>query len=387
MNCLVVYGSHPALARAELVSVSGRRGWGLKFVESWGRVDLVSVDRLPQADLSLLGGTYKVGEYLGEGKEQDLAERLALILCRLGKEKLDFGVSFFSPFRLKQSDVSAILRRVKKILRAQGIKASYVLSRDGDFEISSVVVKKRNLREMIVVGREEKTVVLGATTWVQDFTDWNKRDYGRPKVAAKLGMLPPKVARMMVNVGLSASGQRRELVVLDPFCGVGTIAAEALILGCRVIASDIAGDQVERTRENLLWLKQNYEIAFLPKLLVADGRKISLAVLPKSVDAIVTEPYLGVNSTSSGFNQGIRSELLDLYLDCLGDWKKVLAAEGKVVIALPSFVISRGREDATVVESVIDKAGQMGYSFSSRPLPYFRPQARVRRNICIFRLD
>ena len=35
---------------------------------------------------------------------------------------------------------------------------------------------------------------------MQDFEQWGARDYGRPSRDAVRGMLPPKLARMMVNL-------------------------------------------------------------------------------------------------------------------------------------------------------------------------------------------
>ena len=210
-------------------------------------------------------------------------------------------------------------------------------------------------------GRAAKTV------WVQDFEDWNKRDYGRPVVDAHTGMLPPKVARMMINVALSGKREEKS-VILDPFCGVGTILAEALILGANVIGSDINQRQIEKTQKNLEWFKNNYKLLIINyKLFCSDARKISTKI--QNVDAIVTEPYLGPDRI-----------LENLYLTCFEDWKKVLKPGRKVVIVLPSF----GSDDS-LVKKVIDKVTAIGYILEAGPFSYFRPQAMVKRNICVFK--
>jgi tRNA (guanine10-N2)-dimethyltransferase len=162
-------------------------------------------------------------------------------------------------------------------------------------------------------------------------------------------MLPPKVARMMVNIAGIGT-------ILDPFCGVGTILAEAFTVGDKIIGADINPKQIEKTRKNLDWLGAKYQ------LFISDARKISQELPPNSLDAIVTEPYLGPDE---------HQKLEKLYQDSLADWKKILKPGGKVVIALPFAV---------------DKAKIMGYSLSAGPFPYFRPQAKIKRNIYVWHI-
>ena len=86
---------------------------------------------------------------------------------------------------------------------------------------------------------------------MQDIESYTKRDRERPKRDAKVGMLPPKLAQIIINL---AAGQlpeeklqnicdiplgepipRRLLgqTVLDPFCGTGVILQEASADGLR----------------------------------------------------------------------------------------------------------------------------------------------------------
>jgi len=123
------------------------------------------------------------------------------------------------------------------------------------------------------------------------------------------------------------------------------------------VATTVAGnhEQDPQTRKNLIWLGKNAE------LFAHDATRISEKV--KGVDAIVTEPDLGP-----------RIDLEKLYINCFNDWRKVLKPEGLVVIALP------------FVKNVLDKAQSMGYTLVGGPYLYARPQAIIKRNICIFRL-
>jgi tRNA G10 N-methylase Trm11 len=322
---LIILGNSPELARAELKSL-------LRFKELLYQPPVLAVETDEEIPFGRLGGIVKVGEVITEG-----------IVAHLKKvPRADFGVSAYHQ-RLPD------LRLIKQELAESGIKSRFVLPREGT-ELSSVVVKKQKLTEFLLAGE-----FMARTIWVQDFEEWNRRDYGRPQVSAHIGMLPLKVARMMINI----SGGK---VILDPFCGVGTIVSEAAVLGLEAIGCDIDGAQVEKTKRNLGWLGKE------AKVFLADARKTSEKLLPGSVDAIVTEPYLGPD-------KGLES----LYQACLIDWRKVLRPSGKVVIALPSFGL-----DQTLVTNTIDKAVAMGYSLDQGPYSYFRPQAKVKRNICVF---
>lgn len=170
--------------------------------------------------------------------------------------------------------------------------------------------------------------------------------------------------------------------MLDPFCGVGTIIAEGLMVGAKVIGSDGDPLQVQRTQKNLDWLANEYSVSSSKfKVFKEDARMVSTKVPAGSIDAIVTEPDLGPNVpyTRTPADR-VNARLQELYLACLQDWQKVLTPGGRIVMVLPS---QEGQNSS--VNSVIDKAKIMGYSLVAGAFPYFRPQAIVRRNICIFK--
>lgn len=303
---------------------------------------LISTDEAIPYDL--IGGTVKAGEVI----ETTISDYLK----NLGKDSVDFGISVYG-------GKGPNPKEIKEELKESGIKSRFVLPTQGS-QLSSVVVKKQKLEEFMFF---DGTVA--HTVWVQDFESWNQRDYGRPAVEAHIGMLPPKVARMMVN--LSGGGK-----ILDPFCGVGTILMEALVTGHQVVGNDNNPQQVERTKKNLAWLGKTAEV------MVADARQISEKLAPGTVDAVVTEPDLGPN-TGNKILPAIEKKLEDLYLASLEDWKKVLKRGGKVVIALPGF-----GADITFVKNLIDKIQSIGYILTAGPFLYSREQAKVKRNICIF---
>jgi len=350
---LFILGNAPELAEEELWSVLATR-------------------EITPETLNLLGGTVKVAEIF----DVPIADKL--IEGKNSNERVTFGLS---------GDTNIHdAKEVKDNLENLGFKARFVLPKFGENELSSVVVTKQMIEEVYLLPE-----LTAKTFWVQDFEDWGKRDYGRPAFDPHIGMIPPKVARMMVNIALSGKRQEESCVILDPFCGVGTILAEGLMVRAKVIGSDIDSRQVERTKKNLEWLADGYQVSSIKyQVSQTDARQVSKKIAPQSIDAIVTEPDLGPAKINNYQLPIINKNLLDLYCACLEDWKKILKSNGKVVMAVPSFVISENslpiRVDSDFMKILIDKAKIMGYSLISGPFAYFRPQAVVRRNICIFRL-
>lgn len=324
---------------------------------------------VPKELIKRLGGTVKIA--LVKGIVHTLSLEEILPYLQTNEKQLTFGISLYG--NAVKVDAS-LLRGIKEALGAQGIGARYVSSREGN-TLSSVVVAKQHVRELIIVGATGGYIV-GETAAVQDFEEWGERDRGRPFADPKAGMLPPKVARMAVNIAGGGG------TLLDPFCGMGTILAEALLAGWQVIGSDRSEEAAEKARKNLEWLtggnpvkKQGSTLKRF-QLIQSDATHISEHIPAQSVDAIVTEPYLGPETIEPRRIKDIIKGLEKLYIGCLRDWLRVLRSGGKIVIALPEYAI-KGK--TFVVKSVIDRCETLGYTVSLGPLPYSRPQAMVRR--------
>jgi tRNA G10 N-methylase Trm11 len=278
---------------------------------------------------------------------------------------------------------------MKEILATYGISGRFVMSKDD--ELSSVTVAREHIRELVLVQTNGSWIV-GKTLAVQQFAQWAQRDYGRPFSDPKSGMLPPKVARMAVNIALGQHASGR--VLYDPFCGMGTILAEALMRGATVLGSDQASDAVSKTKANLDWLVARTPSASYrsENIFVSDATHASTVVAPNSVDAIVTEPFMGssgiAQSLIQGDNRDIAKHVKDtirglekLYIGCFKDWLPILKDGGKVVIALPVYAV---KQREFFVKKVIDTLGVLGYTTVAGPIEYSRPQAVVRRRFFVF---
>ena len=215
------------------------------------------------------------------------------------------------------------------------------------------------------------------TQAVTDSKTWQKLDRSRT-VDAKSGILPPKVARMMLN--LVQITQTDSLTILDPFCGTGGILTQALILRNNCIGIDNDLKAIAISKFNL----ENINTENQYSLIHGDSTKIgSDKLTPSSIDAIVTEGYLGPSHPVSQEEfPDLLKQLADLHLKALHNLQPYLKPNAQVVIALPKY-----NHPASVksLSNLIDTCENRGYTRLAGPLLYSQPSARVKRAIYILK--
>ncbi len=187
----------------------------------------------------------------------------------------------------------------------------------------------------IILAADGGRIIIGRTLAVQAFKDLSKRDYGRPARDDASGMIPPKLAQIMLNL---AGVSKNSGLVLDPFCGSGTILQEALLLGAQEVSgTDISPKAISDTKENLAWLRAKYSLEGVKiDVFLKNATKLSQSFKPKSVAAVVSEPYLG---PQRGWHdlKVVKKELEELYSLALKEFSKILQEKGRVVMVWPSF--------------------------------------------------
>lgn len=127
--------------------------------------------------------------------------------------------------------------------------------------------------------------------------------------------MSPKLARCMVNLARAKPGS----LVLDPFCGAGSILLEAGHMGCRVLGSDVKAVMVRGSLSNL----EYFRIPFAG-LIVGDARRLPF----KAVDCIVSDPPYGRASSTLGLSTK------ELVSDFLSNVMDVLPKGGYVSLSL-----------------------------------------------------
>ena len=234
-----------------------------------------------------------------------------------------------------------------------------------NYGLSPLIILKEKVTEFLVDSSKSK---LYQTIWVHNFEHWIKKDREMPFFNARAGMLPPKIARSMVNL-IPGSGVGKTLV--DPFCGSGRVLVEAAEMGYKVIGLDIVSDQVEDTKANLRHLNLSGEVH------LQDATHLSEIV--KDIDAIVTEPFLGKPNLRPDKSEFAAVGLQKLYLGCLKDWYKSLKMGGFIVMVFP---ILTGVKKDFHTSKIIDSVKKLGYNSLAQTI-YSRPDAGIKREIII----
>ena len=331
MNYFFILGSHPALSLTELaVKLSGRWQVVNDNLALASQVAELSADLL-----EYLGGTIKFGRVIGqfnqlnEAAAQVIAKQL-LAVAQADK-KICFGLSNYDRQPLSR-DLGI---QIKRFIQDTGRSARWVISSAA--ALSSVVVEQNHLLTSggeVVLWRQDNCWQWGVTVAVQPFKSLSARDYGRPARDDQSGMLPPKLAQIMLNLAGFEQGDS----VLDPFCGSGTILQEAALMKAgRIIGLDNSGVAVANSQINWQWLANRWPIEIDPEISLADARQASVQLANQRIKRIVTEPYLVPQRGRRNF-MVIAQELNQLYSQALVDWQKIIAPGGRVVMIWPVFI-------------------------------------------------
>jgi len=286
-----------------------------------------------------LGGTIKIGviRKIIKNNEQELLNSVKSVAIdkqsQGGGGKFNFGFSDYGQRKFNKKDLGL---KLKKYFTEQKISSRLVVSQETT--LSSVVITQNKLvgRGLEIILVESGTqILIGETLAVQPFKDLSRRDYGRPARDDLSGMLPPKLAQIMINL---AQVSKLDDLIIDPFCGSGTILSEAMLRGYRnLVGSDISAQAIENTKKNISWIRDLYQIKNVNlKLLVKNMVDLSKFVKTNSVSAIITEPYLGPQRGLIEFKIVIKN-LEELYGLALQEFHKILKKGGRVIMVWPLF--------------------------------------------------
>ncbi|HJP81859.1 MAG TPA: methyltransferase domain-containing protein, partial [Candidatus Saccharimonadales bacterium] len=153
-----------------------------------------------------------------------------------------------------------------------------------------------NKVELLIARSRSGRVIVAESIGAQNITAYAKRDQGRPKRDAFVGMLPPKLAQMMLNMALADTNRPTDEAIdsapriLDPFCGTGVVLQEASLMGYRVYGTDLADKMIDYSEANLAWLET---ITRRPVNRTLHQGDATTTAWEPPVDAIVCESYLG----------------------------------------------------------------------------------------------
>lgn len=375
-------GNTPDLSRRELFSLFP----SIDFIDVLPHIIAADIpDETPDHLIAILGGTVKIFEEIEtvESIEPEELENKIFTLLERQDGKITFGIAELGRDHLPPFSIRAI----KSKLAAERRSVRYLEdSRQG--LSAAILIHKKNITEYAIIQGQQGTTI-AKTAAAQNIDEWSKIDRQKPYADRKKGMLPPKVARMMVNISLGPKvldDLDTSITVYDPFCGSGTVLMEALLMSVKhVIGSDQDQEAVKGTQDNIAWMLPQYEIT--PKIHVFqhDVTRPIQQLPAHSVSHIVTEPFLGKPSPRPTQLENIFRGLERLYVGAFKQWTHVLQDNAVITIIFPRTEAElANRTRIFSLEGIIDKLEKIGYTTQSEPILYYRPQAVIQREIHTF---
>ena len=261
---VLILGRQPELGLAEIESLLGHQS-----VMPCGMQAALLVPHASDIHFSRLGGSTRICEVLAivptTVPEQAIHLAIPLldkIVNSLPEGKLRLGLSYIgkgvNPRLLNYSGLS-----IKKTIKASG--RSIRLIPNPAPELNTAQVLHNQLTgptgiELVFIPYDDKTVIARTTT-VQDINAYAARDQRRPKRDARVGMLPPKLAQIIINLAIGPESNVKDTTILDPFCGTGVVLQEALLTGYTAYGTDLEPRMIEYSQINLDWFTDRQHLS------------------------------------------------------------------------------------------------------------------------------
>jgi tRNA G10 N-methylase Trm11 len=231
----------------------------------------------------------------------------------------------------------------------------YLAPKSRSIELTAAQLKFNGLPEKgveLIIVSHAGEMLIGITEEVQDIDGYAERDHGRPARSAKVGMLPPKLAQLIINTTHGAT-------IYDPFCGTGVILQEAYLMGRMAAGSDLSEEMIDASRENMTWLADKYAVDSAgASLRVADAAQVNL---PEGSVSIASEGYLGPNLMKAPHRDQLDKlvrPLRQLYVDVLRNLASQLPSGAEVSICAPAWMVDGSWEALPLV----DVLPELGYT-------------------------
>ena len=379
---ITLLGRQPAIGVAELETLYGAP------TVAWFSDISATIDT-PDFDFNRLGGSQKAGRVVAtlQGNWRQVSMQIVKAYSAEWAEregKITLGISAYG-FPDSYRDIQKTGIILKKKLREHNVSLRLIPNTEPALNTATSHHNKLGLSdnhvELLVVRAGNGRVIVAESVGAQNITALAARDQARPKTDAFVGMLPPKLACMMVNMTGLTSGR-----VLDPFCGTGVVLQEAALLGFTTYGTDLSEKMVQYSHANMSWLHQSHHHISLPTLAVADAMTYTWEA---PINAVVCETYLGQPFSappSSTKLQEVRGNCNHIISSFLTNLAPQLESGTPLCIAVPAW---RANDDSFTHLPLIDKLDTLGYkrrelkNVRADQLLYYREGQVVARELLL----
>lgn len=351
-----------------------------------------------QENFYKLGWTIKIFELDFFANIEDIYE--SILETALNTEwKFKYSLNLFWEKSLKLEN---ILKKTKNLLKNKSISARYFNKDDWKNLSSAQILGNSILKKWFDFNIINlwNIFYFGKTLEVQDIDAYSKRDFSKNR-DMQVGMLPPKLCQMMINIW-KESKDCESKNVYDPFVWLGTVLIEALNMWIpQVFWSDLSEKMVDESRKNISdFISKNLlkNISFKIEKLNAKFINESEILQKEKIDLIVTEWYLWEIMTKKNISldriNKQKESLLSIYSKFFENLAKV-DFSWRIVICFPFWELN-GKfiyfneileilNKFCVIENIF-KNSEINLSSKSGSLLYKREKQLVWREIYLVSL-
>ena len=430
---ITLLGRQPEISLAELAAVFGVDNV-TRISQQFAKVQTV------QFDITTLGGTIKCAKVITKLPASRTDKASLLAASRFitqhyqakwahSPHKITLGLSAYG-LAVSARDIQKTGLILKSSLKKSG--TSLRLIPNDQPALSTATAHNNKLGgspykvELLLIKTTDRRLIIAESRGVQNITAYTRRDRHRPKRDAFVGMLPPKLAQIMLNLALGAgsltsqrshdnsvtrsafslsdksmvlrtalpdafdleetAGIRAAVTILDPFCGTGTVLQEALLAGYDVIGTDLSQKMVDYTTENLSWLQSTFTTP--SRVIDIHQADATTHRWPNNnhLTAVVCETYLGQPFSAPPAPQ----KLAEVAGNCnhiitgfLTNIRPQLAPNTPLCIAVPAWYDTSGQAAHLPLIKNLQRLGY--YQLNRTPLIYRRPDQIVARELLVLR--
>ena len=277
MKYLFILGRNVELSVAELKSFFEKEKINYKIISIVSNGVLVETPKnIGYEIIEKLGGTISIGKVIASGSSEQIfreldkqnlysgtSNKLNYVIYDFNSKIFD-DVHLYLKHRFKEEKMKATEKKLTGNIKLQS--GEVVPNIASNLIQEQYFIFENNFGRIIENCNYEKI---------------EKRDMGKPVRRESLS-ISPRLAKILINL----SQVKETEILLDPFCGIGTILQEALLQNIKVIGVDNDKTAVDNAKTNLKWFKfsdKDYQ------LINEDSSKVKI----QNVGAIATEPDLG----------------------------------------------------------------------------------------------
>ncbi len=368
---VAVLGRQPLISIAELESLcSNVRRVAPGLAEFETEVD-------PKMLINRLGGTLKI------------AEPITISLVDFWKQLPETGKIVLGASDFSKGANSYLAQREalkwKRIIAKTGRNVRVIPNKTAVLSSATSYHNKLFTSTHIELLKNSKTYY--RVVAVQNIDAYAERDQARPARDAKVGMLPPKLAQILINLcGNRPAGS----LLLDPFCGTGVVLQEGMRMGYSLYGTDISERMIEYTQKNLAWAEENFGIKMAAEPILEQGDAQSYQ-WEKMPDLVACETYLGPPMSQPPAEIKLKQAKQDCKAIILGFLKNLsgqIQPDTPVVIAVPAWLRPDGHYEGLKLLDEIDSLRYNVVRFKNvgqKDLLYRRNGQVVAREIIVLR--